>query len=146
MKLEALHPKSYYKSTDHWLNAVYRNNKEFIDSKLHVTNPKASKKTVFKNLVQEYIDEGYAPTKALNTLSRTTVFTSDAERLRNNALKGLRGDKETFKSFRKLAGWNTKVDPAKFRYDKTQHIYVYDERITISFRNSPFEIIVGQIE
>lgn len=145
MELKALHAKSYYKSTSHWLDAVYRNNKDFIDKRLNVTNPKASKKTVFKNLVNEYMDEGLSPTKALNTLSRTTIFTSIPERLRSNALKGIRGDAETFKSFRKLAGWKTKIDESKFVYDKEQHIYIYDNKVTVSFRNSPFQIILGQL-
>lgn len=146
MKLKALRSIGYYKSTSLWLDAVYRNNKEIIDEKVEVTNPKATKRNAFKHLVQEYMDKGYAPTKALDILTRSTVFTSEVERFRNNALQGLRGDKETFKSFRKLAGWNKKIDPAKFRYDKTQHIYIYDERITISFRNSPYGIIIGQLQ
>lgn len=145
MKLQALHSISYYKSTSHWLDAVYRNNKEFIDKKLTVTNPKASKKTVFKNLVREYMDEGYAPTKALNTLSKTTIFTSEVERFRRNARNALRNDKETYKQFRQLVGWKQKIDESKFVYDKKQHIYIYDGRITVSFRNSPYEIIIGEL-
>ena len=145
MELKALHTKGYYKSTSQWLDAVYRNNKEFIDSRLNVTKPKASKKTVFKNLVREYMDEGYSPTKALNTLRRTTICTSEAERVRRNALSAVRNDKDTYKAFRKLAGWKQKIDPSKLVYDKDQHIYIYDQRITISFRNSPKEIIIGEL-
>lgn len=146
MKLKALKNKGKYKSTTAWLDAVYRNNREFIDSKLVVTNPRASKKTVFKQLVQEYMDEGMSPTKALNTLSKTTVFTSEAERFRSNVLKAIKEEKETYKQFRKMVGWKVKIDDSKFVYDKEQHIYIYDGRITVDFRNSPYEIILGEVQ
>ena len=51
-KLEAKRDKGRYKSTSHWLDAVYRNNKEFIDEKLKNVKTKNKKRT-FKNLVLE---------------------------------------------------------------------------------------------
>lgn len=146
MKLKALKNKGKYKNTEAWLDAVYRNNREFIDSKLVITNPRASKKTVFKQLVREYMDEGMSPTKALNTLSKTTIFTPEAERFRSNVHKAIREDKDTYKQFRKMVGWKEKIDDSKFVYDKEQHIYVYDGRVTVSFKNSPYEIILGTIQ
>lgn len=145
MKLEAARAKGKYKSTEHWLDAIYRKNKDFIDSKLNITNPKASKKTVFKNLVKEYIEEGYTPKKAVDILSRTTIFTPEVERFQINAIEGIREDKQVWKRFRKLAGWKTKIDPTKLVYDKSQGIYIYDGRLTIDFRNSPRQIIVAPI-
>ena len=46
-KLEAKRDKGRYKSTSHWLDAVYRNNKEFIDNKLKNVNS-LNKKRTFK--------------------------------------------------------------------------------------------------
>lgn len=143
VKLRAKKNKGSYKNTSAWLDAVYRNNKQFIDSKINVSNPKASKKKVFKQLVQEYMDEGYSPTKAVNTLSKTTIFTEEYERFRENVYKGISNDKLAFKQFRKLVGWKQKIDINKFDYDANEKIYIYDNRITISFKNSPFEIIIG---
>ena len=51
-KLEAKKDKYRYKSTSHWLDAVYRNNKEFIDNKLKDVKT-TNKRRVFKNLVLE---------------------------------------------------------------------------------------------
>lgn len=143
VKLKAKKNKGKYKNTNAWLDAVYRNNKGFIDSKIQVTNPKANKKRVFKQLVQEYIDEGLSPTKALNTLSRSTIFREEYERFRENVYKGISQDKLAFKQFRQLVGWKKKIDISLFDYDEDEKVYVYDNRITISFKNSPFEIIIG---
>lgn len=145
MKLKALRQKSAYKNTSTWLDAVYRNNKQVIDSAIRSPDPKMSKKSQFKQLVKEYMDEGLSPTKALNTLARTETFTPEAERLRSNAIKGLKRDKAAAEAFRRAKGWNEKFDESKMKYDKENHIYVYDERVTISFRQSPEGIDIGVI-
>ena len=95
-KLEAKKDKGRYKSTSHWLDAVYRNNKEFIDNKLK--NVKSlNKKRTFKNLVLEMtgfkfrgnltikelnfeLNKSKKPTKALKKLYRSDVFSSYKER------------------------------------------------------------------
>lgn len=142
MQLRAKKGKMKYKNTEAWLDAVYRNNKQVIDDAL-VTTGKTSAKKVFKQLVNEYRAEGMSPTKAVKTLSKTTIFTPEHERLKSNAFKGLRGDKTAMKAFRKAAGWNEKIDASKMVYDKENHVYVYDNRVTVSFTNSPFGINVG---
>ena len=147
MKLEAKRKKSSYKSTDAWLDAVYKNNKQIIDQNI-ITIGKESKKKVFKQLVKENMDEGMSPVKALNTLSKSTIFTPERERLINNAYKGLKSNKEAYKAFRELTkekGRYTKVDFSKFRYDPNTHTYVYDNRIRISFENSPKQTVVDLI-
>lgn len=146
MKLKALKNKSKYKSTSAWLDAVYRNNRDFIDSRIQTPSTmrrKISKRAVFKQLAQEYMDEGLSPIKALDTLSKSTIFTSEAERIRSNAFRGIKGDKEAFREFRRLAGWNKKIDESKMKWDKEQHMYIYDNRVTIQFDNSPYQVIVG---
>ena len=50
--LKSKRDKKRYKDTSHWLDAVYRNNKLFIDEKLKDVKTK-NKKRVFKNLVLE---------------------------------------------------------------------------------------------
>lgn len=147
MKLEAKRKKSSYKSTDSWLDAVYKNNKEIIDQNI-ITLGKESKKTIFKQLVKENMAEGMSPVKALKTLSKSTVFTPVGERLINNAYKGLKSDKGAYKAFRELTKENgryTKLDLDKFRYDPNTYTYVYDNRIRISFENSPKQTVVDLI-
>lgn len=144
MKLQAKKIKSKYKNTNAWLDAVYRNNKDIIDNSLIVTG-KTSAKKVFKQLVNEYISEGMSPTKAVKTLSKTTIFTPEVERLKSNAFKGLKGDKAAMKQFRKAIGWHEKIDEAKMTYDASQHIYVYDNKVTVSFTNSPYGVNIGII-
>lgn len=144
MKFKALQTKGKYKSTDAWINAVYRNNKSVIDEKLGINEyTRITTQTLFRNMVKEYIRNGYSPTRAVDLLSRTTIFTPRAERLANNALQGLRGDPDAFHQFRKLTGWKKKVDPSLFRWDKEQKLYIYGETgITVSFKNSPYRVIV----
>lgn len=147
MKLEAKRKKSSYKSTDKWLDAVYENNKQIIDQNI-ITLGKESKKKIFKQLVKENMAEGMSPVKALNTLAQSTVFTPVSERLINNAYKGLKSDKGAYKAFRELTkekGRFTSIDFDKFRYDATTHTYVYDNRIRISFENSPKQTVVDLI-
>ena len=91
-KLEAKKDKYRYKSTSHWLDAVYRNNKEFIDNKLKNTKS-LNKKRTFKNLVLEQtgfkfrgnltikelnfeLNKSKNPTKALKKLYRSDVYSS----------------------------------------------------------------------
>lgn len=137
--------KSAYKSTEHWIDAVYRNNKEIIDQELAFAgNPKK----VFKQMVKENIAEGMSPTKAVSTIARSTLFTSEAERLRNNMLSGLRSDEGAFRAFRELTkehGRYTKFDPNNLYWDPTDRVYVYGGAILISFQNSPFGVEVKRL-
>lgn len=147
MKLKAKFNKGHYKNTNTWLNAVYRNNKELIDSKL-ITTGKEKPLTTFKRIVGEYIDEGFTPTKALRTLEKTEIFTSKKERLVTNMYNSLKGDKTAYKQFRNLTrehGRFTEIDMGAFVYDKDQGIYIYQNKVAISFRNSPYGIDVYNV-
>lgn len=144
MKFKALQKKGKYKNTDAWINAVYRNNKSVIDDKLQINeNSKISTQTLFRNMVKEYIKMGLSPIRAVDALSRTTIFTPRWERLQNNAMAGLRNNPDAFYQFRRLTGWKKKVDPSLFVWDKEQRLYIYGNTgITVSFKNSPRRVIV----
>lgn len=134
--------KSAYKNTESWLDAVYRNNKDVINRELAFAgNPKK----VFKQMVKENMTEGMSPTKAVSTVARSTLFTPETERLRNNMLSGLRGDRDAFKAFKELTkehGRYTKFDPNKLHWDSTEKVYIYGGSIVISFQNSPYGVNV----
>lgn len=147
---KAKHNKKYYKDVDAWLNAVYRNNKETIMSGLADESgvPRKNTKATFKAMVKEFMKEGLSPTKAVKTIARSTLFTSDAERIRLNAYGSLTKDKSVYKAFReytKEKGRYTKFDEGKMVWDKSQGIYIYNNRVTIDFKNSPYGIIVRRI-
>lgn len=138
--------KNKYKSTDAWLNAVYRNNKAVIDRELSGT--KQGPKGTFKKIVQEYMQEGLTPTKAVSALARSTTFTPKTERMKTNFWSGIKGDKAAYKEFRELTkekGKYTKFDRDQLVYDKSQKLYIYGGAITISFKNSPFGIEVAHV-
>lgn len=164
MRLKAERKKSSYKSTDEWLDAVYENNKQIINKNVltekiekevqnridDITDEELSelKKAAFKNLVKERKDEGMGWVKALKSLSESTIFTEVKDRLIDNAYKGLKKDKEAYKTFRELSkekGRYTKIDFSKFRYDRDTHTYIYNDLIRISFSSSPKEIKVENI-
>lgn len=139
---KAKHNKGFYKNTNSWIDAVYRNNKAIIDTKLANTGkPKAT----FKQMVKEYISEGMTPTKAVSTIARSTLFTPEVVRIKNNFYQGLLGDPSAYKAFRELTkvkGRYTKFDAEKLKWDKDEHRYIYDSSVIISFQNSPFGVDV----
>lgn len=142
---EAQHKKGYYKDTDAWLDAVYRNNKATMDEGL---SRKGKPKAVFKQIVKEYMDEGMTAKQAVSTLARTTIFTPKSERLSENAIKGLIGDKDAYKVFReitKVGGRYTKIDRSQLVWNKKEKAYIYNGNVRISFENSPKITIVRLI-
>lgn len=137
--------KSAYKNTESWIDAVYRNNKAIIDKELSFAG---SPKKVFKQMVKENIAEGMSPTKAVSTIAKSTLFTSEAERLRTNMLSGLKADKGAYKAFRELTkerGRYAKFDPNKLHWDSKDKVYIYGGNIIISFQNSPYGVGIKTI-
>lgn len=135
-----------YKSTDHWLEAVYRKNKKTIDEALDGVK---NKKAAFKNAVKGYMEEGLSPEKALDTLERSTIFTPEKTRFRKNLLQALK-EKGRYNDFRKMIrgekGRFAKVILDKFQYDRKQNLYYYytdlGDIVVIEFTNSPEDIIL----
>lgn len=138
--------RKYYKSTDHWLDAVYRKNKAEIDKALDGVK---NKKAAFKNAVKGYMEEGLSPEKALNTLERSTIFTPEKVRFRRNLLQALK-DFDKYNEFRKMIrgekGRFAKVYLEKFQYDREKNLYYYytdlGDVVVIEFTNSPEDIIL----
>ena len=150
-KLEAKRDKGRYKSTSHWLDAVYRNNKEFIDNKLKDVKT-TNKRRVFKNLVLEQsgtrfkgsltnkelnfeLNKVKNPTKALKKLSRSDVFSSYKERAQENAYKALK-EYKAINKIRQLSGEKGKFDASKLEWDYNDKVYKY-EGVYIDISNSP---------
>ena len=150
-KLEAKRDKGRYKSTSHWLDAVYRNNKEFIDNKLKDVKT-TNKRRVFKNLVLEQsgtrfrgsltykelnfeLNKVKNPTKALKKLSRSDIFSSYKERAQENVYKFLKEEK-SIKTIKDLIGKREKFDPGKLEWNYKDKVYEY-KGVYIDISNSP---------
>lgn len=150
-KLEAKRDKGRYKSTSHWLDAVYRNNKEFIDNKLKDVKTK-NKRRVFKNLVLEQsgtrfkgsltnkelnfeLNKVKNPTKALKKLSRSDIFSSYKERAQENVYKFLKEEK-SIKTIKDLIGKREKFDTGKLEWNYKDKVYEY-KGVYIDISNSP---------
>ena len=148
-KLEAKKDKGRYKSTSHWLDAVYRNNKSFIDEKLKYVK---NKKRAFKNLVLEQtgtkfpgnltnkelterLNAAKKPTKALKKLSRSDIFSSYKERAQENIYKFLKEEKSINK-IKDLIGKREKLDPGKLEWNYKDKVYEY-KGVYIDISNSP---------
>lgn len=150
-KLKAKRDKGRYKSTSHWLDAVYRNNKEFIDNKLKDVKT-TNKRRVFKNLVLEQsgtrfrgsltnkelnfeLNKVKNPTKALKKLLRSDIFSSYKERAQENIYKFLKEEKSINK-IKDLIGKREKFDPGKLEWNYKDKVYEY-KGVYIDISNSP---------
>lgn len=147
--MKAPKKRSKYKSVDHWLEAVYRKNRDEIDTALaDVKNKRSS----FINLVKGYMEEGLRPEKALGKLINSTIFTPEAVRFKQNVLEAIKSHGK-FKEFRNLIkdarGKFAKVELSKFSYDKKNKVYYYytdaGNIVIINFTNSPEDIILEML-
>ena len=140
MKFRAKKNQSKYKDVDHYIDAVYNNNKDIINNTDAFKNKK-SKKSIFRKLVKEKMSQGMSVKKAIDTLQKSRIFTSEALHYAQNALKTIKKDKEVYHEFRKMKGWKNPTDLSKFNYHGTDGVYeVYTyEDITIKIKKSPKE-------
>lgn len=141
--------KGKYKTLDKYLDSIYRQNKELIDRKILneddlalATNRakllKQSKKSMFKDYVKEYMDEGHTVDQALRKVSNSRTFLDYEDLAKDNMLEGLKADRDAYKRFReatKEKGRYTKIDMSKLKYIGNND-YSYGN-VVISFRNSP---------
>lgn len=144
MLLKAAKPKYKYKSEKAWIDAVYRKNKQAIDSALDAVREK-NKKKVFNTLLKERMDKGETLYQAVRRIGRTDVFSSRKERAQENILSAIKKDKKTFRVFRLSVGWKEKIDTSKFVWDYEDKVYRYGNTV-IDVRTSPYEIIIMSSE
>lgn len=152
LTFKAKKDRSRYKDTSHWLDAVYRNNKEFIDNKLDL-GEKINKKTAFKSLVLEQtrtlpdrmtdkelnnaLNKIKSPQKALSKLNRREIFTTYKERAQANVSSFLRR-KGMVRELKKKAGISSKekFDESKLQWNAKDKVYEYGD-VYIDISDSP---------
>lgn len=109
--LRAKKPRYKYKNINTYLDAVYNNNKAYLDERVETFNSKITKRQQFKESVKEYMRKGMNVKQAIDEFQRKEAITSKEERIfeiRMSQLKEM--DKEAFKEFKKKIGWKEKVD------------------------------------
>lgn len=151
--IKANKARSKYKNTEAWMNAVYRKNKEYIDSTfVSTTQSSKSIKVQFKQSIKDYMEGArkFTPEEALNATLRSSHFTTPKERIRANLMSKLKKEQELYKEFRQIAfresGKYAKYDPDKWFYHYDDKVYTYDGRIMISFSNSPQSVTMKVLD
>lgn len=165
-RLKASRNRSQYKTTDRFLDAVYRKNKEYIDS--HIDPElltKHSPKTIFKFLVKDQMQyqnqktgKKYTAIQAIRRVANSkemnpTFTTSDI--FHANFENLLRKDKTVFKEFRNLTRENgrfTAYDYRKLEFEgyynvggTNSAVYKYDDFYIIE-KKSPDEGTGASVE
>lgn len=140
MKLRAKKPKKKYKDLEHYLDAVYKNNKTAIDEKIPSSGRGKSSKVRFKAVVKEKMSQGMSAKKALDAVGKSQMFTSRTEHYAQNLITFMKKDKGTYHEFRQKKGWRKKLDLTKFTYkgsNGSYQIYEYDNSVRIFKQQSP---------
>lgn len=139
-------PKSMknYKTERDYLKSVFYRNREAIVEAFGKEKPMEkfiksvqARKTIYK----------FSTKQALKNLQNTQAFTPVSDRFRDIVMGDLKkfGKLKEFKNLIKDdRGKFQKFDRSKLFYEGSGY-YTYDNKIFISFKNSPEEIIVGRI-
>lgn len=144
-----------YKTERGEITAYYWKNKEKIDKEfggLSVTPLKAflarvRAKKEDKRLTAVKGSE-LTTKEAIRAEMNSEDFTSTADRLKNNALSAIKGDKDAMLALRRSTGWKSKVEASNLRWDPDEHAYVYEGpqgKVLVDFTNSPKSVRVTPI-
>lgn len=133
-----------FKSETAYLKDVFRRNREVI-TKVY----KEDAESKFIDAVQSIKEVKEVNIRqALNTLSQAKAFTPYKETAKSNAIQAvINFDK--YQEFRNLTrdekGRFTRVDMDKLDWDEDSESYIYDNRVMISFSNSPLGVTLSLI-
>lgn len=109
--LRAKNPRYKYKNINTYLDAVYNNNKAYLDERVETFNTKTTKRQQFKEDVKEYMRKGMTVKQAIDEFQRKNAITSKEERIFEVRMLQLKEmNKDAFKEFRKKIGWKEKID------------------------------------
>ena len=128
-----------FKTQDQYLDYIFEQNRGKLAEVFG-----ANARERFKGAVESYkIAYDTNINGAIQKLANTTAFTPEVERLKSNMWKSLKSYKAVGK-FQQLTrgegGKFTKFDPDKLTWNRENKSYTYDNRVMISFDNSPQHI------
>lgn len=132
-----------------YLNRVYKQNKTKIDTAYtaytNISNEKFIRNS-FKNLVKEFMEDGYTLNQSVTKVLNKEMFTPIKERYQSNVYEAIVNEKEVYKEFRNLTrdkGRFTKVELNDFNYvglknidGKDYTVYTYNN-VYIYIAQSP---------
>lgn len=128
-----------FKTQEQYLDYIFEQNKGKL-TEVFGTNARER----FKGAVESYkIAYGTNINGAIQKLENTKAFTPEVERLKSNMWQSLKSYKavSTFQQLtRGQGGRFTKFDTSKLVWDRENRVYVYDNKVSISFDNSPQQI------
>ena len=130
-----------FKTQDQYLDYIFEQNRSKL-TEVFGTNARER----FKGSVESYkIAYDTNITGALKKLENTKAFTPEVERLKSNMWQSLKNYKAVSK-FQQLTrdkkGKFTKFDTSKLVWNRENKSYIYDNRVMISFNNSPQQIVL----
>lgn len=128
-----------FKTQDQYLDYIFEQNRGKITE---VFGNNARER--FKGAVESYkIAYSTNINGAIQKLANTTAFTPEVERLKSNMWASLKSYRAvgTFQQLTRGEGGKfTKFNPDKLKWDRETKSYVYNNRVGISFNNSPQQI------
>lgn len=133
-----------FKTEEAFLRDVFARNREAISS---VLGDKADSK--FIEQVQSLKELRNVNVKqAINIVSRYKAFTPYEETAKSNVIEAMKNF-DTYQEFRNLTrdekGRFTKVDMSKLEWDRDSQSYIYNNRVIISFLDSPKRVTLSLI-
>lgn len=133
-KLRARKNKKDYKNLDAYLNAVWNNNKEYLNEHIESFGSTKSKRAIWKREVKAYIKNGMNVKQAIDTFNKTSAIVTDEERWGETRLSVMKEvDKNKFDEFRRKVGWKHKLDSSNFvevSHYSNKNVLVYENPTT----------------
>ena len=132
----------YVDSAKGYINAVYRENKEVLDSVIGGQSPR----NVLKREIKEFVKKGKTVKQAAETFFRGTNFLEPSERFKQNLLKSLKTFPEAKKELKEIFSTATdaegnkiftsdRIYKNKLRWDKENKRYIYDNKIVMEYQS-----------
>lgn len=123
-KLRAKRDRKSYKDLDSYLNAVYSNNQEYLNSHMDVLGDTRTKRTVFKQEVIDLLNvknpetgKRYSVNQAIDMVQRSTTVRTRSERHFETLMSEIsEQSQETFRKIRKELGWKERIDSRYSHY------------------------------
>ena len=111
-----------YKNLNNYLNALYNNNKEYLDKHIKTFGDSKKKREIFKEEVMSRLNKinpetgkKYTLKQAIEKVQRSTLITTKEERIAEVRITRMQElDPEKFREFRKKIGWTTKIKSENF--------------------------------
>lgn len=133
-KLRARKNRKNYKNLDAYLNAVWNNNKEYLNEHVESFGSTKSKRAIWKREVKSYIKNGMNVKQAIDAFNKTSAIVTDEERWGETRLSVMKDvDKAKFDEFRKKVGWKHRLDSSNFvevSHYNNKNVLVYENPTT----------------